>query len=183
MAGQNHVIRSFRDRGRDIRRDMVQRQAHRQDAAVRCRETRIVQIPAGRQIFSTMSVLDNLKVGAHLRRDRAGTKRDLESSMSTFQYSKKGNLKRRTTERRPTADARGRPSAHGRSQVALDGRPSIGLSPILVAEVGKIIKDINSRVSASCSWNKVRMALQLATRAYILVIGKICLQWQLPRPH
>jgi branched-chain amino acid transport system ATP-binding protein len=138
----------------------------------------IVQIPAGRQIFSTMSVLDNLKVGAHLRKDRDGIKRDLESVYEHFPILK---------ERRSQAGGR---LSGGQQQMLAVGRalmadpelmlmdePSIGLSPMLVAEVGKIIQDINSRgISILLVEQNARMALQLATRAYILAVGKIDLQ-------
>lgn len=62
-------------------------------------------------------------------------------------------------------------------ELLLMDEPSIGLSPILVAEVGKIIRDINSRgISILLVEQNCRMALQLANRAYILAIGKIGLQ-------
>jgi branched-chain amino acid transport system ATP-binding protein len=138
----------------------------------------IIQIPAGRQVFPTMSVLDNLKVGAYLRKDRDGIKRDLESVYEHFPILK---------ERRSQAGGR---LSGGQQQMLAVGRalmadpelllmdePSIGLSPMLVAEVGKIIRDINSRgISILLVEQNARMALKLATRAYILAVGKIDLQ-------
>ena len=62
-------------------------------------------------------------------------------------------------------------------ELLLMDEPSIGLSPILVAEVGKIIRDINRRgISILLVEQNCRLALQLAKRAYILAIGKIGLQ-------
>lgn len=138
----------------------------------------IVQIPAGRQIFSMMSVLDNLKVGAHLRKDHAGIKRDLESVYEHFPI-----LKGRQSQ------AGGRLSG-GQQQMLAVGRalmtdpklllmdePSMGLSPLLVAEVGRIIEDINSRgISILLVEQNARMAFKLASRAYILETGRIALQ-------
>jgi branched-chain amino acid transport system ATP-binding protein len=138
----------------------------------------IIQIPAGRQVFPTMAVLDNLKVGAYLRKDRDGIKRDLESVYEHFPILK---------ERRSQAGGR---LSGGQQQMLAVGRalmadpelllmdePSIGLSPMLVAEVGKIIRDINSRgISILLVEQNARMALKLATRAYILAVGKIDLQ-------
>jgi branched-chain amino acid transport system ATP-binding protein len=138
----------------------------------------IVQIPAGRQVFSTMSVLDNLKVGAHLRGDRAGIKRDLESVYEHFPILKE----RQSQAGGQLSGGQQQMLAVGRALMAdpkllLMDEPSIGLSPILVAEVGKIIKDINSRgISILLVEQNARMALHLATRAYILAVGKICLQ-------
>ena len=61
-------------------------QADRQDACLRVMRLGIVQVPAGRQIFQTMSVLDNLKVGAHRRKDREGIKRDLEIGLRALPH-------------------------------------------------------------------------------------------------
>lgn len=138
----------------------------------------IVQIPAGRQIFSMMSVLDNLKVGAHLRRDRAGIKRDFESVYEHFPILKE----RQSQAGGQLSGGEQQMLAVGRALMAdpkllLMDEPSMGLSPILVAEVGKIIKDINSRgISILLVEQNARMALKLASRAYILETGRIALQ-------
>ncbi len=138
----------------------------------------IVQVPAGRQIFQTMSVLDNLKVGAHRRKDREGIKRDLESVYEHFPILKE----KRNQAGGELSGGQQQMLAVGRALMAdpkllLMDEPSIGLSPILVAEVGKIIKDINSRgISILLVEQNARMALRLASRAYILEIGKISLQ-------
>jgi branched-chain amino acid transport system ATP-binding protein len=138
----------------------------------------IIQVPAGRQIFPTMSVLDNLQVGAYLRKDRDGIKKDLEEVYQHFPILE---------ERRSQAGGR---LSGGEQQMLAVGRalmanpelllmdePSIGLSPMLVAEVGRIIKDINSRgISILLVEQNARMALQLASRAYILAVGKVGLQ-------
>jgi len=138
----------------------------------------IVQIPAGRQIFPIMSVLDNLQVGAHLRKDRGGVRQDLEKVYRHFPILKE----RRSQAGGQLSGGQQQMLAVGRALMAdpkllLMDEPSMGLSPILVAEVGKIIKDINSRgISILLVEQNCRMALQLARRAYILAIGKIGLQ-------
>lgn len=138
----------------------------------------IVQVPAGRQIFQTMSVLDNLKVGAHRRKDREGIKRDLESVYEHFPILRE----KRNQAGGELSGGQQQMLAVGRALMAdpkllLMDEPSIGLSPILVAEVGKIIKDINSRgISILLVEQNARMALKLARRAYILEIGRISLQ-------
>jgi len=135
----------------------------------------IVQVPAGRQIFQTMSVLDNLKVGAHRRKDREGIKRDLDSVYEHFPILKE----KRNQAGGELSGGQQQMLAVGRALMAdpkllLMDEPSIGLSPILVAEVGKIIKDINSRgISILLVEQNARMALRLASRAYILEIGRI----------
>jgi branched-chain amino acid transport system ATP-binding protein len=138
----------------------------------------IVQIPAGRQIFSTMSVLDNLQVGAHLRKDRDGIKKDLDEVYRHFPILKE----RRSQAGGQLSGGQQQMLAVGRAlmanpQLLLMDEPSMGLAPILVAEVGNIIQDINSRgISILLVEQNCRLALQLAKRAYILAIGKIGLQ-------
>jgi branched-chain amino acid transport system ATP-binding protein len=138
----------------------------------------IIQIPAGRQIFPTMSVLDNLKVGAYLRKDRDGIKKDLEEVYRHFPILKE----RRSQDGGQLSGGQQQMLAVGRALMAdpellLMDEPSIGLSPMLVAEVGKIIRDINSRgISILLVEQNAHMALKLATRAYILAVGKIDLQ-------
>jgi len=138
----------------------------------------IVQIPAGRQIFATMSVLDNLQVGAHLRRDREAIRRDLEDVYRHFPILRE----RRKQAGGQLSGGEQQMLAVGRALMAgpdllLMDEPSVGLSPMLVAEVGEIIKDINSRgISILLVEQNCRMALQLAERAYVLAIGRIGLQ-------
>ncbi len=138
----------------------------------------IVQVPAGRQIFQTMSVLDNLKVGAHRRKDREGVKRDLEMVYEHFPILKD----KRNQAGGELSGGQQQMLAVGRALMAdpkllLMDEPSIGLSPILVSEVAKIIRNINSRgISVLLVEQNARMALRLASRAYILEIGRIGLQ-------
>ena len=139
----------------------------------------VVQVPAGRMIVSQISVLDNLKIGAYLRKDRQEINNDLKMVYEHFPILQ---------DRR---DQKGGQLSGGQQQMLAVGRalmarprllmmdePSIGLSPILVAEVGRIINDLNQKrgltillVEQNC-----RMALKLASRAYILELGNISLQ-------
>jgi branched-chain amino acid transport system ATP-binding protein len=138
----------------------------------------IVQVPAGRQIFQTMSVLDNLKVGAHRRRDRDGIKRDLEMVYEHFPIlrDKKHQAGGELSGGQQQMLAVGRALMAAPKLLLMD-EPSIGLSPILVAEVGRIIREINGRgISILLVEQNARMALRLASRAYILEIGRIALQ-------
>ena len=138
----------------------------------------IVQIPAGRQILPSMSVLDNLKVGAHRRKDREGIKRDLDETYRHFPIL----AERRSQAGGQLSGGEQQMLAIGRAlmadpQLLLMDEPSTGLSPLLVAEVGRIIQEINGRgISILLVEQNARMALQLASRAYILAVGKIGLQ-------
>jgi branched-chain amino acid transport system ATP-binding protein len=135
----------------------------------------IAHIPEGRMIFGSMTVFDNLKVGAYLRKDKEGIARDIENIYEHFPV-----LKRRRTQ------AAGRLSG-GEQQMLAIGRalmakprlllmdePSMGLSPLMVKEVGRIIADINkSGITIMLVEQNARMALRLATRAYVIELGRI----------
>jgi len=138
----------------------------------------VVQVPAGRQIFQLMSVLDNLMVGAHRRKDKAGIKRDLEYVYEHFPIlqEKKNQNGGELSGGQQQMLAVGR-ALMADPKILLMDEPSIGLSPILVAEVGKIIRDINRErgISILLVEQNARMALRLADRAYILENGRIAL--------
>lgn len=139
----------------------------------------IAQIPAGRMIFANMSVLDNVKMGAYIRRDDRKLKQDIETMFGYFpilrerQKQSAGQLS--GGEQQMLAIARALVS---NPKLLLMDEPSTGLSPRLVKEVGNIVVDINARygVSVLLVEQNCRMALRLSSRAYILELGKIALQ-------
>lgn len=138
----------------------------------------IAHIPEGRMIFAPMTVLDNLKMGAYLRKDKAGIAKDLDNTYSHFGILKeKRNMKAGSLsggQQQMLATARG---LMARPRLLLMDEPSIGLSPLLVKEVGKIISDINKDdVSIILVEQNARMALKLANRAYILEVGSIAFE-------
>lgn len=137
----------------------------------------IVQVPPGRQIFGPMSVLDNLKVGVGHRKDKAQIKQDLDNMFEHFPRLEErksqagGSLS--GGEQQMLAVARAMMMS---PKLLLMDEPSIGLSPIMVNEVAKIIADINSHgLSILLVEQNCRMALRLASRAYVLELGKIAL--------
>jgi len=138
----------------------------------------IAQIPAGRQIFASMSVLDNLKMGAYLRKDQDQIKKDLEGIYTHFPILKErqsqmgGQLS--GGEQQMLAIAR---ALMAGPKLLLMDEPSTGLSPLLVAEVSNIIRDINKGgISILLVEQNARMALKLAKRAYILELGRVALE-------
>ncbi len=138
----------------------------------------IAHVPEGRRVFSTMTVQENLELGAYLRKDKHKIAEDLGDIYRSFPV-----LQER--ERQMAGSLSG-----GEQQMLAMGRalmtrptlllldePSLGLSPLLVREVARIITNINhSGVSIILIEQNARMALKLAHRAYILEVGRIVLQ-------
>jgi len=138
----------------------------------------IAHVPEGRRVFSTMTVRENLELGAYLRRDKQKMAEDLENIYRSFAVLKE--RQRQTSGSLSGGEqqmlAIGRALMAGPSLLLLD-EPSLGLSPLLVREVARIIRNINrGGVSIILIEQNARMAFKLAQRAYILEVGNIILQ-------
>lgn len=137
----------------------------------------IAHVPKGRRLFYAMSVLDNLEMGAYLRRDKREVKRNLEKVFAHFPRLKERQNQAAGTlsggEQQMLACAR---ALMSNPKVMLMDEPSIGLSPIMVDEVVKIITDINqSGVSIILVEQNAYMALGLAHKGYVLQTGTLVL--------
>jgi branched-chain amino acid transport system ATP-binding protein len=138
----------------------------------------IAHVPEGRRVFSTMTVRENLELGAYLRKDKQKMAEDLENIYRSFAV-----LKERQKQTAGSLSggeqqmlAIGRALMAGPSLLLLD-EPSLGLSPLLVREVARIIRNINrGGMSIILIEQNARMAFKLAQRAYILEVGNIILQ-------
>ena len=138
----------------------------------------IAHVPEGRRVFSAMTVQENLELGAYLRKDKHKIAEDLENIYRSFPV-----LKERDKQTAGSLSggeqqmlAMGRALMTSPTLLLLD-EPSLGLSPLLVREVARIITNINqSGVSIILIEQNARMALKLAHKAYILEVGHIVLQ-------
>jgi branched-chain amino acid transport system ATP-binding protein len=138
----------------------------------------IAHVPEGRMVFGPMTVLDNLKTGAYLRRDRRNVARDIDMMFSHFPVLERRRQQTAGSlsggEQQMLAIAR---ALMTRPKLLLMDEPSMGLSPLMVAEVGRIIQNIDrSSTSIMLVEQNARMALALADRAYILEVGKVVME-------
>lgn len=138
----------------------------------------ICQSPEGRKIFATLTVMENLEMGAYIKSDKAEIQKNLERVFRSF-----SRLKERQSQLGGTlSGGEQQMLAIGRAlmsqpQLLLLDEPSMGLSPILVEEIFDIIQDINSQgTSILLVEQNAQMALSVAHRGYVLETGKIVLE-------
>jgi len=137
----------------------------------------ISQVPEGRRVFANLTVMENLELGAYCRTDAAGIRQDLELVFSLFprlaerRRQLAGSLS--GGEQQMLAMARGLMS---RPRLMLMDEPSMGLAPLLVQEIFRIIQEINAAgTTVLLVEQNAHMALSIAHRAYVLETGRIVL--------
>lgn len=137
----------------------------------------ISQVPEGRRVFSTMTVLENLELGAFLRKDKNEIAKDLKRVYESFPIL----LDRRKQAAGTLSGGEQQMLAIGRAlmsrpKILMLDEPSMGLAPILVQEIFSIIKEINrSGTTVLLIEQNASMALQIANRAYVMETGSIVL--------
>ncbi|MDD2189997.1 MAG: ABC transporter ATP-binding protein [Eubacteriales bacterium] len=143
-------------------------------------ELGISQVPEGRRIFPEMSVFENLELGAFLRNDKKGIKQDIDMVFDQFPIL--GDRRKQMAgtlsggEQQMLAIGRGLMS---KPRILLLDEPSMGLAPLLVREIFKIIQEINqSGTTILLVEQNASMALSIAHRAYVLETGSIVLSGQ-----
>ena len=137
----------------------------------------IAQVPEGRRVFADLTVLENLKIGADLRKDKGEIEKDIQ-----WVYSLVPRLQERNWQLAGTLSggeqqmlAVGR-ALMSRPQVMMMDEPSLGLAPLVVQDIFRIIQEINKQgVTILLIEQNANMALKIADLAYVLETGHITL--------
>ena len=135
----------------------------------------ITLVPEGRRIFSDLTVLENLKIGAYLRNDNIGNDLDLVYKLFPRLKERSWQLGGTLSGGEQQMLAVGR-ALMSRPKLMMMDEPSLGLAPIVVKDIFRIIKEINNEgVTILLIEQNANMALQIADMAYVMETGAITL--------
>lgn len=135
----------------------------------------ISHVPEGRRVFAKMSVMENLEMGAYLRKDKAEIKKDYENVFEIFPrlLERKNQMAGTLSGGEQQMLAIGR-ALMARPKLLILDEPSMGLAPLVVKQIFSVIRDINEKgTTILLVEQNASMALQIADRAYVIQNGCI----------
>ncbi|MGM9512783.1 ABC transporter ATP-binding protein [Roseateles sp. DB2] len=138
----------------------------------------VIHAPEGRQLFPDLSVEDNMRLGAHLRRDREGVEADVDQVCELFPVLR-ARLRQRAAslsggEQQMLAIAR---ALMGRPAVLMLDEPSFGVAPLIVERLFEVLRLLNAQgLTALVVEQNAQLALANSHRAYVLEDGRIVMQ-------
>ena len=140
-------------------------------------EKGLVQVPEGRHVFPGLTVKENLELGAFLRKDREEIQKDMEAVFERFPILKE----RKDQDAQTLSGGEQQMLAMGRAlmsrpKLLLLDEPSMGLAPIFIREIFKIIQEIQKTgTTVLLIEQNAKMALSISNRAYVLETGSVVL--------
>ncbi len=137
----------------------------------------IAMSPEGRRVFADLTVLENLKIGAYLRKDKEGIEQDIQWVYELFPRLQERSWQLAGTlsggEQQMLAVGR---ALMSRPKLMMLDEPSLGLAPLVVQDIFAIIREINRRgVTVLLIEQNANMALKIADLAYVMETGEITL--------
>ena len=141
-------------------------------------ELGIIQVPEGRHLFPYMNVTENLKIGSYLRTNKVDVKKDLEGIFERFPRLRERRLQKAGTlsggEQQMLAIARG---LMAKPRVLLVDEPSLALSPLLVQQIGVIIRDLHrGGITILLVEQNASLATRVTNKCYVLEVGRVVLE-------
>jgi branched-chain amino acid transport system ATP-binding protein len=139
----------------------------------------IAHVPEGRGVLTELTVWDNIRMGGYMRRDKAALKADTDRVLELFPWLEHRRNQQAGTlsggEQQMLVLARALVS---RPRLLLLDEPSLGLAPLVVAELFRIVKGLNEEegLSVLVVEQNANIALQTSSRAYVLEVGRVALE-------